>query len=124
MTKDHQILYNFMYDLTEYLSPLIFVSFAINVYCICLQIHFGLQVATSRTLWDTSYAIWSLAHLVARIYLIIAVGSNLHNWAHKLVDVLRRCPSDAYSLDVSRSLNLIKICSLFLSRNFQVLLTF
>ncbi|CAG7817024.1 unnamed protein product, partial [Allacma fusca] len=37
LTKDHETLCGFLYDLNKFLSPLIFISYGNNIYYICLQ---------------------------------------------------------------------------------------
>ena len=88
-------------EIKAFLSPLIFTTIAVNNYVICLQMNLLLSDSYAVTLLDTIYVVWSVAHIWIRVVAICVAGSRVNEWAHKVIDLLRSCPSEAVSTDVS-----------------------
>ena len=49
---------------------------------------------------DSAYSVWSSLHLVARVLLVSIAAANINASALKVVEQIRNCPNQAYTMDV------------------------
>ncbi|CAG7727747.1 unnamed protein product [Allacma fusca] len=98
--KDHEELCRLVQDINLFLSPLIFVSYASNVYFVCLQFNLSLNPSGDKSAISNIYAAWSFLHLVARMFLVSITGARVNEWAHKVIEIFRRCPNEHYVAEV------------------------
>ncbi|ODM89736.1 Gustatory receptor for sugar taste 64a [Orchesella cincta] len=104
IVKDHEILCNLLREFQKVLSPLIFISYAINVFYVCMQIYMGLHTEDSgpASIIHSIYAPWSLLHLALRIYIVSISLARVNVFAHKIMDVINECPIEFYDKNISR----------------------
>ena len=77
-----------------------------------MQINLGLTPSANNSAIASIYAVWSFVHLIFRVYVVSLAGSRVHDWAHKIVELFRLCPNEAYITEV-QFLNLIIIIKFF-----------
>ncbi|CAL8093424.1 unnamed protein product [Orchesella dallaii] len=97
LVKDHEILCNLIVESQKVLSPLIFISYAINVYM-------GLHTEDSGpgSIIHSIYAPWSLLHLGLRLHIVSISLARVNVFAHKIMDVISECPIEVYDKNISR----------------------
>ncbi|CAG7717220.1 unnamed protein product [Allacma fusca] len=105
--RDYETLRKILQEVNNFLSPLIFITYGIGIYFLCLQFHNRLNPYENATPIAAIYALWSIFHLIGRILLVSISGARINDWAHQVADLLRRCPNKAYLSDVERTENFI-----------------
>ncbi|CAG7826075.1 unnamed protein product, partial [Allacma fusca] len=66
-------------------------------------LNLGLNPSGNTSLIASIYALWSFLHLIARVYLVSVAGARINEWAHKIGDLFRKCPNEAYITEVERA---------------------
>ena len=129
LVADHVTLYEIFLRVEEFLSPIIFLVYGVNVYCICTEVSvccldwascsfcralftslmllsFILQLSSvllptdGASLADRVHCIWALLHVSACIYMVSVSGAGVSHWAHKVTELYKKCPQDSYSIEV------------------------
>ncbi|CAL8093421.1 unnamed protein product [Orchesella dallaii] len=103
MTKDHHSVCELLNAFENFLSPLLFISYMVNIYYVCMQLVEGLTVETKKhSLFLTIYAPWSFMHLIMRLYILSLSCAKINHYAHEIRDVIQLCPESYYTTNVSR----------------------
>ncbi|CAG7718720.1 unnamed protein product [Allacma fusca] len=108
LAVDHEKLCDLAQTCEELLSPLVFALFGVNVYYFCIQLNLGLTPTANTTLIASIYAVWSFLHLIMRLLVVSITASHIHTHAHKIVDVLKKCPIECYTAEIERAERLIR----------------
>ncbi|XP_021963608.2 gustatory receptor for sugar taste 64f [Folsomia candida] len=101
--EHHDRLSKLTEEFADLLSPLVFTSFAVNIYFICIQLHLFLAPSKKLDFVSALYVGWSFLHLVARTYVCALSAAKINDYAHNFVKILYNCPRSLYTVDVERA---------------------
>ncbi|CAG7718129.1 unnamed protein product, partial [Allacma fusca] len=105
--KDFEILRRTLNDINNFLSPMIFATFGINLYYLCLQVHNSLNPFTNSTSMGSFYSFWGVAHVVLRTFLGSVAASRINDWVYSVTELIRQCPDEFYNSEVQRTENFL-----------------
>ncbi|XP_065215626.1 gustatory receptor for sugar taste 64f-like [Planococcus citri] len=91
--------------LDELLSPIVLLSFANNLYFICLQLLNSLKPMAST--WHASYFVYSFTYLVLRTIVVSLFAASIYDQSKQPKTLLFCVPSESYCTEVARLLNQI-----------------
>ncbi|CAG7828156.1 unnamed protein product, partial [Allacma fusca] len=104
LTTDFETLLSLLNSTRAFLSPLIFTSYAVNLFFVIVHLHMGLDGTTPDR--DSTavevYETWSFLHLLCRVYVMTLFASRIHDSGNEFLQLFRKCPLDSYSLKVER----------------------
>ncbi|OXA64341.1 Gustatory receptor for sugar taste 64e [Folsomia candida] len=100
LVNDHGIICQVMESFKEFLSPIILVTFAANVFWICLVVILTPFLQVNQLY--KFYAIWSFLHVVVRFFTMALLAARVSTEAHKFADILEQCPIEMYTQKVAR----------------------
>ncbi|CAL8122975.1 unnamed protein product [Orchesella dallaii] len=100
--RDHLTLCKLLDDVEAFLSPLIFLSYSINIFFICLQLHQGLTPVPDRTILDSVDSAWTFLHLIFRLTMMSLTASKINEYAHQIASSIQKCSSSEYCKEVER----------------------
>ncbi|KAK7583683.1 hypothetical protein V9T40_004646 [Parthenolecanium corni] len=89
--------------LDELLSPIVLLSFANNLYFICLQLLNSLKPMAST--WHATYFVYSFSYLVLRTMAVSLYAASIYDQSKQPKAVLYSVPSESYCTEVARLLN-------------------
>ncbi|XKL60274.1 hypothetical protein PGB90_001290 [Kerria lacca] len=89
--------------LDELLSPIVLLSFANNLYFICLQLLNSLKPMAST--WHATYFVYSFSYLVLRTITVSLYAAAVYDQSKQPKSVLFSVPSESYCTEVARLLN-------------------
>ncbi|CAG7670356.1 unnamed protein product [Allacma fusca] len=105
LAKDHQKLRAILENINGFLSPLIFLSYGMNIYWISIHMHYGFgYLETYGNEIIIVYKYWSLFHVIARAILVNVVAANVNYWAHHAVSIFSKCPEEFYVSQASAAI--------------------
>lgn len=127
MAEDHKKIRNLLEMFEDFFSPLVFGSFAVNIYYICIQVkvfyfsryfhvfilklkkkYFACSELLEGLVTDgyvdsvvhSIYAPWAFLHITMRVFVLYVCAARINTYAHKIAEVVRECPSHLYSVEV------------------------
>ncbi|CAG7716022.1 unnamed protein product [Allacma fusca] len=115
LTDDHAKLYLLITEFEGLLSPLVFASFGVNIYYLCLQLNLGLTPSANNSLIASIYATWSFMQLLVRLLAAAIPAAQIHTYAHKMLQVLKQCPTPCYTTEVDRTERFLAVTKIGLS---------
>nr|ALV87610.1 gustatory receptor 1 [Drosicha corpulenta] len=86
--------------LDDLISPIVLLSFANNLYFICLQLLNSLKPMNS--IWHAIYFVYSFSYLVLRMTAVSLYAAAIYEQSKATKSVLFSVPSDNYCIEVSR----------------------
>ncbi|XP_015369415.1 PREDICTED: gustatory receptor for sugar taste 64f-like isoform X2 [Diuraphis noxia] len=89
-------------DLDEFLSPVILLSFANNLYFICLQLLNSLK--PMHNVWEAVYFVFSFTYLVGRTCAVSLYAASINDQSKKPKSILFAVPTESYGVEVARFL--------------------
>ncbi|ODM89734.1 Gustatory receptor for sugar taste 64f [Orchesella cincta] len=103
LTKDHDQLCNLIDVMNRFFSPLIFVSYSVNIYFVCMQLLGTLNPdVVAHSIVHSIYAPWSFVHIIARIFVLSICAAKINEYAHNIRNVVQRCPVELYEGSVAK----------------------
>ncbi|CAG7722117.1 unnamed protein product [Allacma fusca] len=102
LTTDFETMRELLDQVNNFISPLIFASYGVSIYFMCLMFHNSVNPYTNTTQVANIYAYWAVAHLVVRVFLVSVASARVSQWAHHITELIRRCPAEAYVMEVQR----------------------
>ncbi|CAL8093430.1 unnamed protein product [Orchesella dallaii] len=103
LAQDHKRLCDLLQQFENFFSPLVFGSYAVNIYYICIQLFDGLTVnISSSSLVHSIYAPWSFLHIIMRMYIVSICAARINMYAHQIRNVLQECPVEYYNAEIAR----------------------
>nr|XP_018911724.1 PREDICTED: gustatory receptor 5a for trehalose-like [Bemisia tabaci] len=88
--------------LDNLLSPIVLLSFANNLYFICLQLLNSLRPMQST--WQATYFVYSFSYLLVRTIAVSLFAASVHDQSKEPKSVLFSVPTESYCVEVSRFL--------------------
>ncbi|CAG7720231.1 unnamed protein product [Allacma fusca] len=98
--KDFEILRRTLNDINNFLSPMIFATFGINLYYLCLQVHNSLNPLTNSNSIGSFYSFWGVTHVIGRTFLGSVAASRINDWIYSVAELIRQCPDEFYNSEV------------------------
>ncbi|XP_015369416.1 PREDICTED: gustatory receptor for sugar taste 64f-like isoform X3 [Diuraphis noxia] len=86
-------------DLDEFLSPVILLSFANNLYFICLQLLNSLK--PMHNVWEAVYFVFSFTYLVGRTCAVSLYAASINDQSKKPKSILFAVPTESYGVEVA-----------------------
>ncbi|CAL8093433.1 unnamed protein product [Orchesella dallaii] len=103
IVTDHKQIHDLLQVIEEFFSHLIFGSYAVNIYYICIQLLIGLSPdITVTSLVQSIYGPWSFIHMVIRVYIVSLCAARINMYAHQIRKVLGDCPVELYNGEIAR----------------------
>ncbi|CAL8093411.1 unnamed protein product [Orchesella dallaii] len=97
VTRDHEQLCNLIDVMNRFFSPLLFVSYTVNIYYVCMQLLGALNPEfVAHSLVHSIYAPWSFVHIILRVFLLSICAAKINEYAHNIRNVVQRCPVELY----------------------------
>ncbi|CAG7828967.1 unnamed protein product, partial [Allacma fusca] len=100
VSRDFETLCSVLDDAKRFLSPMVFSSYAVNLFFVIIHLHMGLTPTEEfkNSAATELYRTWSFLHILCRLYLLSLFASRIHESAEEFVELYRQCPSDCYSM--------------------------
>ncbi|XP_050540082.1 gustatory receptor for sugar taste 64f [Daktulosphaira vitifoliae] len=98
--ETYNLLASLTRDFDEFLSPVILLSFANNLYFICLQLFNSLK--PMHNVWEALYFVYSFSYLVGRTCAVSLYAASINDESKIPKYVLFSVPSESYCVEVSR----------------------
>ncbi|CAL8093415.1 unnamed protein product [Orchesella dallaii] len=103
LTRDHEQLCNLIDVMNRFFSPLLFVSYSVNIYFVCMQLLGALNPEfVAHSVVHSIYAPWSFVHIIARIFLLSICAAKINEYAHNIRNVVQRCPVELYDGSIAK----------------------
>ncbi|OXA48731.1 Gustatory receptor for sugar taste 64f [Folsomia candida] len=102
LVSDHGILCQIMEVFKEFLSPIIFVTYAANMFWTCLVVLFILAPIVEPNWIYKSYSIWNMLHMVVRFFTMSLLAAKVSTHANNFAEILEQCPIEMYTRKVAR----------------------
>ncbi|CAG7717221.1 unnamed protein product [Allacma fusca] len=106
-TRDFEILRRTINDINNFLSPMNFATFGINVYFLCLQVHNSVNPFTNATSVGSIYASWAVLQVAGRIFLVSVAAARINDRVRCVAELIRQCPDEFYKTEVQRTENFL-----------------
>uniref|UniRef100_A0A2S2Q3F9 Putative gustatory receptor 64f n=1 Tax=Sipha flava TaxID=143950 RepID=A0A2S2Q3F9_9HEMI len=100
--ETYNLLASLTRDFDEFLSPVILLSFANNLYFICLQLLNSLK--PMHNVWEAIYFVFSFTYLVGRTCAVSLYAASINDQSKKPKGVLFSVPTESYGVEVARFL--------------------
>ncbi|XP_017793582.1 PREDICTED: gustatory receptor for sugar taste 64f-like [Habropoda laboriosa] len=101
LREDYAILSCVVKKVDEQLSPIILLSFANNLYFICLQLMNGLSTSDDSML-RAVYFFGSFAFLIGRTCAVTLLTARIHDQSKEALPYLYNCSASSYSVETQR----------------------
>ncbi|XP_026821636.1 gustatory receptor for sugar taste 64f-like isoform X3 [Rhopalosiphum maidis] len=100
--ETYNLLASLTKDFDEFLSPVILLSFANNLYFICLQLLNSLK--PMHDVWEAIYFVFSFTYLVGRTCAVSLYAASINDQSKKPKAILFSVPTESYGVEVARFL--------------------
>ncbi|XP_001942787.2 gustatory receptor for sugar taste 64f-like [Acyrthosiphon pisum] len=100
--ETYNLLASLTQDFDEFLSPVILLSFANNLYFICLQLLNSLK--PMHNVWEAIYFVFSFTYLVGRTCAVSLYAASINDQSKKPKAILFSVPTESYGVEVARFL--------------------
>ncbi|KAG9433562.1 gustatory receptor for sugar taste 64f [Apis mellifera carnica] len=102
LREDYAILSCIVKKVDDHISPIILLSFANNVYFICLQLLNGLSISDKNSVLSEAYFFGSFAFLICRTCAVTLLTARIHDQSKQALPYLYNCSTSSYSVEVQR----------------------
>ncbi|XP_076378783.1 gustatory receptor 5a for trehalose [Megalopta genalis] len=102
LREDYAILSCIVKEVDNYVSPIILLSFANNLYFICLQLLNGLSTSEDSTILETIYFFGSFAFLIARTAAVTLLPARIYDQSKQALPYLYNCSTSSYGIEAQR----------------------
>ncbi|PBC26703.1 Putative gustatory receptor 64f [Apis cerana cerana] len=102
LREDYAILSCIVKKVDDHISPIILLSFANNVYFICLQLLNGLSISDENSVLSEAYFFGSFAFLICRTCAVTLLTARIHDQSKQALPYLYNCSTSSYSVEVQR----------------------
>ncbi|XP_035701905.1 gustatory receptor for sugar taste 64f-like [Folsomia candida] len=103
LVRDCGIICQVVAKFQEFLSQIIFVTYAGNIYFLCLQILLELSpTSPSESVLSKIYATWSFLQIIMRFFTMSLLCARIYSYAHKFTGLLEKCPMEMYTPELAR----------------------
>ncbi|XP_050434748.1 gustatory receptor for sugar taste 64f-like [Adelges cooleyi] len=100
--ETYNLLASLTRDFDDFLSPVILLSFANNLYFICLQLLNSLK--PMHNIWEALYFVYSFSYLVGRTCAVSLCAASINDQSKQPRNVLFSVPTESYGVEVARFL--------------------
>ncbi|XP_076665650.1 gustatory receptor for sugar taste 64f isoform X2 [Andrena cerasifolii] len=101
LREDYAILSSIVKKVDDQISPIIFLSFANNLYFICLQLLNGLSPSESAVI-SAVYFFGSFAFLIGRTCAVTLFAARIHDNSKNALPYLYNCSASNYGIEAQR----------------------
>ncbi|CAL7948631.1 unnamed protein product [Xylocopa violacea] len=103
LREDYALLSCVVKKVDEHISPIILLSFANNLYFICLQLLNGLSITSEENnSLAAAYFFGSFAFLIGRTCAVILLTARINDQSKKALPYLYNCSTSNYSIEAQR----------------------
>ncbi|XP_076645879.1 gustatory receptor for sugar taste 64f [Halictus rubicundus] len=102
LREDYAILSSIVKTVDNYISPITFLSFANNLYFICLQLLNGLSIAEDSTILNAIYFFGSFAFLIGRTTAVTLLSARIYDESKQALPYLYNCSTSSYGIETQR----------------------
>ncbi|XP_034176740.1 gustatory receptor for sugar taste 64f [Osmia lignaria lignaria] len=101
LREDYAALSSVVKKVDQHVSPIILLSFANNLYFICLQLLYGIS-ANDDNILGTIYFFGSFAFLIGRACAVTLLTARIHDQSRKALPFLYSCSASTYNIETQR----------------------
>ncbi|XP_003705354.1 gustatory receptor for sugar taste 64f isoform X2 [Megachile rotundata] len=101
LREDYAALSSVVKKVDDHISPVILLSFANNLYFICLQLLNGISFNDSN-IFSTIYFFSSFAFLIGRACAVTLLSARIHDQSKKALPFLYNCSASNYNIETQR----------------------
>ncbi|CAL8136734.1 unnamed protein product [Orchesella dallaii] len=103
IVRDHKNLCRILQVVENFFSPIVFGSYTLNIYYLCLQLSDCLTIGVlHKGIVYSIYFPWSFLHLIARCFVVSIYCAKINFYVHQIRNLLQDCPPEYYEPEVSR----------------------
>ncbi|XP_031833758.1 gustatory receptor for sugar taste 64f [Nomia melanderi] len=102
LREDYAILSSIVKKVDDHVSPIILLSFANNLYFICLQLLNGLSTAGDSSLLNTIYFFGSFVFLIGRTAAVTLFSAKIYDESKRALPYLYNCSASSYGIEAQR----------------------
>ncbi|KAF3421472.1 hypothetical protein E2986_03551 [Frieseomelitta varia] len=101
LREDYAILSCIVKKVDEHISPIILLSFANNLYFICLQLLNGLSIP-NKNIMSAVYFFGSFGFLIFRTCAVTLLTARIHDQSKEALPYLYNCSTSSYGIEAQR----------------------
>ncbi|XP_017755948.1 PREDICTED: gustatory receptor for sugar taste 64f-like [Eufriesea mexicana] len=102
LREDYAILSCVVKKVDNHISPIILLSFANNLYFICLQLLNGLSTSDKTSFLSVAYFFGSFAFLIVRTCAVTLLTARIHDQSKEALPYLYSCSAPNYGVETQR----------------------
>ncbi|XP_076164337.1 gustatory receptor for sugar taste 64f [Ptiloglossa arizonensis] len=102
LRESYAILSSVVKKVDDHISPIILLSFANNLYFICLQLLNGLSTPSGSTILSQIYFFGSFAFLIGRTCAVTLLTARIHDQSKRALPYLYSCSASSYDIEAQR----------------------